>query len=49
VRLATDPALASLSGEYFREEERAEPSERARDPELARRLWSESERLVGLT
>jgi NAD(P)-dependent dehydrogenase (short-subunit alcohol dehydrogenase family) len=48
VRLATDPALAGLSGAYLEEDEVREPSRLARDEALARRLWDESARLVGL-
>lgn len=48
VRLAMEPALASVNGAYFREEERVDPSAQARDTGLAQRLWTASERLVGL-
>jgi hypothetical protein len=45
---ATSPELAGESGKYFKKRNVREPSRRARDPELARRLWDESERLSAL-
>jgi NAD(P)-dependent dehydrogenase (short-subunit alcohol dehydrogenase family) len=47
VRLAVDPALAEVSGEYFEEGERTPPAPLGRDVALARRLWETSARLVG--
>jgi NAD(P)-dependent dehydrogenase (short-subunit alcohol dehydrogenase family) len=45
---ATDPALATQSGQYY-ENCRIEPSSPvAQDRDLARRLWQESERWTGL-
>ena len=46
---ATAPELAGESGRYFKQRKAREPSGRARDPETARRLWDESERLTGVT
>jgi NAD(P)-dependent dehydrogenase (short-subunit alcohol dehydrogenase family) len=46
---ATAPELAQQSGTYFKKRKPHEPSKPARDPELARRLWAESERLSGVT
>jgi len=48
VRLTADPALAGVSGKYFDEKVEAEPSALGRDDALARRLWEESARLVGV-
>ena len=54
VRAATDPA--AQGGEYYGPlfqvwgpPVREKPTRRARDPELAARLWAESERLTGCT
>lgn len=46
--LATDPSLASVTGEFFMLTKKTTPSARARDPELARRLWEVSAQLTGL-
>ncbi len=46
VYVAAHPDTAAVSGEYFADCNIARPSARARDPELARRLWEESERIV---
>jgi len=46
VRLATDPALADVTGRYFSKLRETEPSEVARDDVLAERLWDVSEQLV---
>jgi NAD(P)-dependent dehydrogenase (short-subunit alcohol dehydrogenase family) len=43
---ATAPELSRHSGKYFKKRKAREPSKRARDPILARRLWEESERLT---
>jgi retinol dehydrogenase 12 len=48
VWLATSPQVAGMSGKYFVDEREAVPSAAARDDASARRLWEESERLVGL-
>jgi len=47
VYVAAHPDPAAVSGEYFADCTIARPSARARDPGLARRLWEESERIVG--
>jgi NAD(P)-dependent dehydrogenase (short-subunit alcohol dehydrogenase family) len=47
VYLATSPEVADVTGAYFRGTRRVRPAGRARDPEKARRLWRETERLVG--
>ena len=49
VFLASDPALGGRSGGYFSKCRRREPSAVAQDDDAARRLWEESERLLGLT
>ncbi len=43
---ATAPELSSQSGKYFKKRAVRDPSKRARDADLARRLWDESERLT---
>ena len=48
VYLASDPAVAGVSGEYFVKCKARQPKPWARDPEAARRLWQVSEELVGL-
>ena len=48
VRLAVSPSVAGVTGLYFVRERRASFPRRARDLRLARELWEESERLVGL-
>lgn len=49
VRLAASSLVAGVSGHYFVRGRRASFPRRARDPVVARELWEESERLVGLT
>jgi hypothetical protein len=56
VRAAVDPAVAGGSyvgpggwQEFTGYPAVLRPSERARDPELQRRLWQESERLTGVS
>lgn len=49
IRLASDPALAAVSGRYFLEMREAESSPASRDPALARRLWEVSAALAGVT
>ena len=44
---ATAPELSGQSGKYFKKQRVRDPSKRARDAELARRLWDESEQLTG--
>lgn len=46
-RLALAPRTELGRGRYFDRADPAEPSPRARDPELAARLWEVSERAVG--
>ena len=48
-RAAADPGLEGRAGIHLHELEIAEPSEQARDPELARRLWTVSEKLTMLS
>jgi hypothetical protein len=43
--LATEPSIADVTGEYWKERVRVEPSSRAADPDACRRLWDLSERL----
>lgn len=43
VRLATDPALATVTGRYFSRLEEKEPSPLAKDPEWARAVWQATE------
>jgi NAD(P)-dependent dehydrogenase (short-subunit alcohol dehydrogenase family) len=47
--LATSPAVAGVTGGYFKDEKQIQPSAAARDDEAARRLWALSERLTGIT
>ena len=44
--LATNPAVAQVSGEYFADCNPAQPKAIANDATLAARLWEESERIV---
>ncbi len=46
---AAAPELAAQSGRYFKKRKPHDPSKPAHDPELARRLWEESEKLSGVT
>lgn len=48
VWLASSPEVERVTGRYFKDEKEAPTSSAARDAEAARRLWEESERLVGL-
>lgn len=48
VRLASSPSVAGVSGRYFVRERRASVPRGARGARVARELWEESERLVGL-
>lgn len=43
VRLATDPALAGVTGKYFSRLEEKEPSELAQDPEMSKAVWQATE------
>jgi NAD(P)-dependent dehydrogenase (short-subunit alcohol dehydrogenase family) len=47
IYLATSPDVTSTNGRYFERCAEAEPSEAARNPESARRLWEISEKLTG--
>jgi len=47
VRVATDPALAGVTGRYFSRWKEAAPSEAARDDAAAARLWELVERTAG--
>jgi WW domain-containing oxidoreductase len=47
VYVATNPALAGVSGRYFADCNLAEPRIDANDEALARRLWEVSEQIVG--
>ncbi len=49
IRLATDASLSGVSGKYFRPQGEAQTSKQSYDQEAARRLWSVSETLTGLT
>ena len=44
--VATHPALASVSGQYFADCNIAEPRADAGDPLLARRIWDVSEKIA---
>jgi NAD(P)-dependent dehydrogenase (short-subunit alcohol dehydrogenase family) len=46
VYLASDPAVADVSGDYFYDCRPKQPSAAARDDAAARRLWDESERIA---
>jgi len=48
VWLASSPEGAAVSGEYFYKRKVGRSVRRAQDPELARRLWDESARLIGI-
>ena len=45
---ALSPALDGVSGSYFSDCRLKTPSLRARDDDLAERLWRESEKLTGI-
>jgi NAD(P)-dependent dehydrogenase (short-subunit alcohol dehydrogenase family) len=48
VHLASSPEVERLSGAYLEKGKVVDPAPQARDEALARRLWDESARLVGL-
>ncbi len=48
IYLASSEDVEGVSGFYFRDTKPVEPSDSARDPALAGRLWEETGRLVGL-
>jgi NAD(P)-dependent dehydrogenase (short-subunit alcohol dehydrogenase family) len=47
-QLVVDPDLADVTGAYFEDGRRVEPSPLAQDQALARRLWDVSARLAGM-
>jgi retinol dehydrogenase 12 len=47
VYVATSKEVEGVTGKYFNKSREERPSPRARDPEMARKLWEASERLVG--
>jgi NAD(P)-dependent dehydrogenase (short-subunit alcohol dehydrogenase family) len=49
VYLASSPEVAGSNGMYFYKCRQATPTPEARDPESARRLWEESERLAAIS
>lgn len=49
LHLVTSPAVDGVSGRYFARSREADPKRHATNPGLARGLWVESEKLVGLT
>lgn len=48
IYLAASPEVEGVTGKYFAKCQPRTPSPAARDDDAARRLWAESERLVGL-
>lgn len=48
VQLAADPAVEGITGKYFEKGKPVEPSARAADAALARKLWAVSARLTGV-
>jgi WW domain-containing oxidoreductase len=46
--VAARPEVNGVTGQYFSDCAVTEPSRRARDAELAERLWDVSEKLTGL-
>jgi NAD(P)-dependent dehydrogenase (short-subunit alcohol dehydrogenase family) len=49
IYLASSPEVEGFSGGYFADEKPATSSEVSRDEELARKLWTLSEKLTGLS
>ena len=49
IRLASSPDVAQRSGDYFSEQGPPEPTAEAQDDNVARRLWSASEKIAGIT
>ncbi len=49
IHLCADPGIDAQNGSYFADMKPVALKGRAEDPELAKRLWSESEKLVGLS
>ncbi|KAI8424314.1 hypothetical protein MSG28_002863 [Choristoneura fumiferana] len=48
IHLAVAPEVASISGQYFRDCREGKPNLVAQDPEVAKKLWEVSEKLVKL-
>lgn len=48
IHLASSPDVAGITDRYFAREKEAMPAPRAQDRDVARRLWDESARLVGI-
>ena len=48
IYLATDPAVATISGEYFVNKRIGKPTAAAHDEQVAQRLWTVSEQMVGI-
>jgi retinol dehydrogenase 14 len=48
IYLASSPEVEGVSGKYFVRQRPHRPSAEANDPEIARRLWGVSDKLVGL-
>lgn len=48
LHVATDPALASVTGRYFKTSRPAEPNPLGLDPGLAATVWARTEALLGL-
>ena len=48
IHLCADPGIDSQNGTYFADMKPVPLKGRAEDAELAKKLWSESEKLVGL-
>jgi len=49
IYLASSPEVSGSNGLYFYKSRPATPTPEARDPESAKRLWEESERLAGIS
>ncbi|CAH2105546.1 unnamed protein product [Euphydryas editha] len=49
IYLAVAPEIQNVSGRYFSNCQEATPSKLSRDPEIAERLWKESEKIVKLS
>ncbi len=47
VKVATNPALAKVTGAYFSDERQVQPAARARDPKLAKSLYEKSCAVTG--
>lgn len=49
IYLATSPEVANITGKYFEKKKPVEPNPAARDDATVERLWSVSEKLVGMS